>query len=97
MRILVGSTCVAILAAISHYFWTSYAESRERHLLAIALHENAIQSGCDKKLRSLKAWKNGTPLPGSTTFANARMDVENCFSALAGSDWAERNKDVIYW
>lgn len=48
MKLLIGATCVAVIAFVGYFFWNEYADAQARAENAQALERTAFEDNCAK-------------------------------------------------
>lgn len=104
MRVLIGLTCVAVIAFVGYFFWGEYEKSQAATKAARAMYQSALEqvkeqrdTECDARLRDLTSWVNGKPEGKSKSFLEARDYVDQCLNLSAGTDWYDKNIHIKYW
>ncbi|GEM_PF-3353886 len=104
MRVLIGATCVAVLAFVGYFFWGEYQQSQAATRAAQAMHKATMEKQkeqrdfeCDARVTDLKSWVAGKPSGQSQSFLEAREYVDQCLKLSTGTDWYDKNIHVKYW
>lgn len=104
MRLLIGTTCVAIIAFVGYFFWGEYAKNQaaqrvEQTRRQTALNESNRQKykECDDAVSTLQAIIDANISANNDVFAKAQRYVDHCLRENKDSDWYHKNIGIKSW
>lgn len=78
MKLLIGATCVAVIAFVGYFFWNEYADAQARAKNAQALERTSFENNCWRITSSNKKYDKAY---ADSMSSNERVDrLKECIT-----------------